>query len=218
MLICIKCGKPRNIGRRLCRECYLEQKRQQANARYLIKGRHMYKLVCLACQKSFIGWRKTQKLCSDCYKLKIILSQENGASNNYLYNTTGKPIHRIIVENILQKKLSFNQVVHHLDGNPKNNDLHNLIVLSRSKHGKLHIFLQYQRVILEKSSSENGVNCWNSLIVPITTTWLETAGVKVIKIWEIGQSAAKPPISGEGSETIHSTPRVGDDIVQTTTV
>jgi len=71
--------------------------------------------------------------------------------------------------------------------------------------------------MLEKSSNENGVNCWNNLIVPITTTWLETTNVKVIKIWEIGQSAAKPLESGEGSETKDSASREEDDIVQTTT-
>lgn len=38
----------------------------------------------------------------------------------------------------------------------------------------------------------NGENCWNSLIAPMATTWLETANVKAIKLWEIGQSAAEP--------------------------
>jgi len=59
----------------------------------------------------------------------------------------------------------------------------------------------------------------------MTTTWLETATVKVIKIWEIGQSAAEPlsnekTLQVEGSETMHDTPDhlvEGEDIVQTTT-
>lgn len=40
----------------------------------------------------------------------------------------------------------------------------------------------------------------------MTTAWLETANVKVIKLWELGQSAAEPlnEISHEeGSETMH---------------
>ena len=77
-----------------------------------------------------------------------------------------------------------------------------------------------QRVIFEKSRNENPENCWNNLIVPITTAWLETAGANVIKIWEIGQSAAEPLLNEEGSETKHGTPDhlvEGDDIVQTTT-
>lgn len=63
----------------------------------------------------------------------------------------------------------------------------------------------------------NSENCWNSLIVPMTTTWLETTNVKVIKLWEIGQSAAEPLSNEEGSETMHAASRTDDDIVQTTT-
>jgi hypothetical protein len=59
----------------------------------------------------------------------------------------------------------------------------------------------------------------------MTTAWLETINAKVIKLSEIGQSAAKPLTSlfdeyREGSETIHGTPDhsvEGEDIVQTTT-
>ena len=75
--------------------------------------------------------------------------------------------------------------------------------------------------------NDNSVNCWNNLIIPMTTTWLETANVKVIKLWEFGQSAAKPlndlQSHEEGSETKHGTSvtehtnvAVEDDIVQTT--
>ena len=47
------------------------------------------------------------------------------------------------------------------------------------------------RVVLEKSNNENIENCWNNLIVPMTTAWLETTSAKVIKLSEIGQSAAE---------------------------
>ena len=47
------------------------------------------------------------------------------------------------------------------------------------------------RVVLEKSNNENIENCWNNLVVPMTTAWLETTSVKVIKLSEIGQSAAE---------------------------
>ena len=54
----------------------------------------------------------------------------------------------------------------------------------------------------------------------MTTTWLETASVKVKKLSEIGQPAAEPLLNEEGSETMHVPPKAisyGDDIVQTTT-
>jgi hypothetical protein len=78
------------------------------------------------------------------------------------------------------------------------------------------------RVILEQSRNENTENCWKPLIAQLTKTWLETTGVNVIKIAEIGQSAAErlkhnKKCKGEGSETMHGTSHVEDDIVQTAT-
>ena len=58
-----------------------------------------------------------------------------------------------------------------------------------------------------KVDAEHHENCWDNLIAPMTTAWLETAGVKVIKISEIGQSAAEPLSNGEGSETMHVIPK-----------
>lgn len=217
---CKKCGNDRELvdKRRICKDCNLERARQYyANNRERIIARKQYNIQCNACKQMHKAWRKSQKLCSKCYNLQKELAKQSMSSNNYCYNKRGKLIHRIIAESLLGP-LNYNQVVHHMDDNPKNNDLTNLIVISRQTHGRLHQFLDYQRVILEQSSYENEVNCWNNLIVPMTTAWLETTSAKVIKLWEIGQSAAKPLESEEGSETIHFAPHVGDDIVQTTTV
>jgi hypothetical protein len=139
-------------------------------------------------------------------------------------NQPGRTEHRNLAETLLGRKLGTNEVVHHMDENPKNNRATNLVVMDRRLHGKLHLYLDRQRVIIEKSMNENIENCWNNLRVPMTTAWLETTSAKVIKLWEIGQSAAEPlkeQSYGEGSETMYDTPEtdnaVGDDIVQTTT-
>lgn len=70
-------------------------------------------------------------------------------------------------------------------------------------------------------------NCWNSLRDQLTKTWLETTGVNVIKIVDIGRSAAEPLnedtihmfSNEEGSETMYQVPvtdnAVGKDIVRT---
>jgi hypothetical protein len=68
------------------------------------------------------------------------------------------------------------------------------------------------RASLEKSGDVKDENCWKTLIAQITTTWLETASVKVIKLSEIGQSAAEAPktgnnCQGEGSETMRVPPK-----------
>lgn len=46
--------------------------------------------------------------------------------------------HRVIMEKHLNRKLDTNEVVHHLNGNHKDNRIENLVVMSRSEHGKLH--------------------------------------------------------------------------------
>jgi hypothetical protein len=134
--------------------------------------------------------------------------------------------YRRIAEAVLERRLHTEELVHHIDGNPNNNELTNLLVMSRQLHVRLHKYLDDQRVIIAKAVNENLENCWKTLIVPMTTAWLETTNAKVKKLWEIGQSAAEPskgflvkqksPL--EGSETMHQTPEtgkaVGEDIVQ----
>jgi HNH endonuclease len=46
--------------------------------------------------------------------------------------------HRHIVQQREGRKLTSDEVVHHADGNPLNNDPDNLVVLSRSEHQRLH--------------------------------------------------------------------------------
>ena len=200
-LKCINCNQKRDVGRKMCRQCYLEHKKDYDKKRYqnnpLIKRR---KIICKVCQKEYLGWRKEQTYCSDCWKLRIQIGKETLNSNQYKM-IGNKCEHRLIAENITGKKLSYNMVVHHVDDNPKNNDVSNLMVMDRRTHGRLHQYLDLQRAIIEKSMNENRGNCWNTLIVPMTTAWLETTSAKVIKLWEIGQSAAEPLSNEEGSET-----------------
>jgi hypothetical protein len=224
-LKCIDCGQDRALGMRRCRPCYLIAKRKHAKKRYEKFGRHAYHVTCKACNNIFDSGQKTTTFCPSCRANK----RKNLSNNNYVYVydkvlKQGKHEHREIVKRVLNRNLSYNEVVHHLDFDTRNNELTNLIVLSRKIHGKLHLYLDTQRVIIEKSMNENFENCWKNLIVPMTTAWLEITNANVIKIWEIGQSAAEhltPKGNDEGSETMHETSKpemVDEDIVQTTTV
>jgi len=42
--------------------------------------------------------------------------------------------HRYLMEQKIRRKLDYNELVHHKDGNPRNNDLKNLEVVQRSEH------------------------------------------------------------------------------------
>lgn len=46
--------------------------------------------------------------------------------------------HRLIMEKHIGRKLKSNEVVHHIDGNGKNNNIDNLKIMTRSQHSRLH--------------------------------------------------------------------------------
>lgn len=46
--------------------------------------------------------------------------------------------HRIIMERIIGRRLSFDEVVHHIDGDKSNNSPDNLMVVSRREHALIH--------------------------------------------------------------------------------
>lgn len=49
-----------------------------------------------------------------------------------------KALHRVIVEEREGRELSRNEIVHHVDHNPLNNDPSNLVILNRAEHARLH--------------------------------------------------------------------------------
>ena len=203
------CNAECEKGRRYCRQHYLERKRVMAKARYYAKPVEQrskrYDVTCIICGQSFRASNHDSKYCPTCYSN---LQKIGSCGKNNYENAKGGGhcwMHRKIATQVLNRPLNTNEVVHHLDGNPKNNELTNLLVLSRSKHLALHNYLRMQGAILSKGNIENLENCWETLIVPMTTAWLETTNAKVIKLWEIGQSAAEPLLNGEGSETMHET-------------
>jgi hypothetical protein len=141
----------------------------------------------MACKESYKAWRKTQKVCSSCNKELIRLKSLQVCTNKYIYTKTpGQTEHRLIAEKLLGRRLSRGEVVHHIDSNPRNNSVDNLMLMSSSDHSRLHQHLDLQRVIFEKSKNENSENCWEALIAPLTTAWLETTGATVQKLGEIG--------------------------------
>ncbi len=46
--------------------------------------------------------------------------------------------HRWVMEQKIGRRLTSDEIVHHVDGNPLNNDPRNLVILSRAEHTHLH--------------------------------------------------------------------------------
>ena len=67
-----------------------------------------------------------------CYLLELCHGHPAADRWGYVYQ------HRLVMERILGRYLTPHEVVHHLDGNPLNNDPANLWLLSHGEHKRLH--------------------------------------------------------------------------------
>lgn len=173
-LICKNCGGSRDKGRRLCRPCNLERLKAVLASR----PRYMWNKECIACRCSYEAWRKTQKICSTCYKeLTRLRSLKKSASRYVSTRIPGQLEHREIAKKILGRNLDKNEVIHHIDNNPVNNSHSNLLLLSSRNHVSLHQYLDLQRLIFEKSDTEDPEITWDALLLPLTLEWLKENGI-----------------------------------------
>ena len=62
-----------------------------------------------------------------------------GTGEGKTYSKTyGVHTHRIVAEKTLGRPLEKGEIVHHIDGNKRNNDPSNLMVMTQSEHCRLH--------------------------------------------------------------------------------
>lgn len=69
------------------------------------------------------------------YEPHNLRAMKNPNWKGYVYE------HIAVAERSLGRPLKDNEVVHHLDGNTRNNRSANLLVLERSQHAKLHVWI-----------------------------------------------------------------------------
>lgn len=171
MKVCIieNCNEPSLKNRRYCHKHYLEQRK---NRYYFkknsnIKFRTTYPLVCAECGLEYEGWRREQLFCSrECYK-KSAKKYSFESNEKYLDRT----IHNKLAEEVYGRELDYNEVVHHLNGDVTDNSLSNLVVLSRSVHGALHMYLRIQNALLENSVDESNPDYWKNFTLERTNKW-----------------------------------------------
>ena len=173
-------------GYRYCREHYLIRKRAYAKERYMKFGRHSYDCICIVCGKNFHGSEKYTKFCSRECMTKYNRIDSDYTTTKYIAHVK-TPIaeHRYIIEQLLNRKLKYNEVIHHLDGTKTNNSLDNLIIVSRSNHRKLHAFLTNKKFDLMKQFGNNIDDYWNNIKAKISEEWFKTENKNYIKASEI---------------------------------
>lgn len=81
------------------------------------------------------------------------------SGNGYIADNDfhGRHQHRIIMETHVGRKLNFNEVVHHINGNRTDNRIENLKIMDRAKHARMHNLRRgKQKVSVEIGINKNG--------------------------------------------------------------
>lgn len=78
------------------------------------------------------------------YNYALVSKHPNATKNGYVLE------HRIVVENVLGRLLKPDEIVHHKDGNRKNNHPDNLEVMNRNSHSSIHGFLRGRKMVTLK--------------------------------------------------------------------
>lgn len=102
-------------------------------------------LFCTKSCKAKFMWKNGRcKVPSEISLKNLIPFKNEGKSQlhgNNRYKRIGKKgikEHRLIVEQHLGRKLDRSEHIHHINGNPRDNRIENLKIVSASEHGKIH--------------------------------------------------------------------------------
>jgi hypothetical protein len=77
-------------------------------------------------------WKIEKVIKKGDYDYALVKNHPNSTKNGYVL------LHRIIMENSLNRQLINNEIVHHKDGDRHNNNVENLEIMTREKHASLH--------------------------------------------------------------------------------
>lgn len=143
--------KPSKLKERnfCCKNCYYAYKaRNQIQTTCFRCGKPVVKPPSKASERSFCSPQCLMKTLNEELnphrmtmqtRLKIRKAMLNKSKSDYYEKTFGQHTHRWVAEIMLGRKLKPGEVVHHIDGNKRNNKPGNLMVFSsQSEHLEWH--------------------------------------------------------------------------------
>ncbi len=140
--------KSRDKIKVLCEKCNIELLR---NFYKVKKAKHIF---CESCAKEYnrermrkwniknnpLEWhRKTALKFKNHPNYKGFSKRPDGYVRIALGGDTRKLYHRYLIEQKLGRKLLPSEIIHHKDGNPSNNKINNLEIMTQNKHAQLHL-------------------------------------------------------------------------------
>jgi hypothetical protein len=110
--------------------------------------------VCEHCSEEFKPCKRTSRFCSpSCARYGVAREtigqradamRGGGAGVTYI-KRDGRHEHRVIAERKIGRALLPHEVVHHINGNSRDNRPENLEVMSRSDHSRLHTIERWRK-------------------------------------------------------------------------
>lgn len=161
---CERCGKEHNgafgLGRFCSRYCANSRKHSKETKDKISKSLKMNKSFskkpkeCKLNVNILRGMKLAQEINLDnspyseyntAFKCKLVGNRDGYKLCLYDGNKRVKfefvLLYRFIVAQNIGRKLTSNEIVHHIDGNPLNNNLDNLMVMTRKEHSKYHAII-----------------------------------------------------------------------------
>jgi len=110
-----------------CKKPFIGRDKDGVRARYCSRGCH-FREINLDSEKQ----SRAAKVAS-----LIAISKRGTGTKGYI-KEFGRHQHRVVVENVIGRKLRSDEIVHHKDHNKHNNDPSNLQIVTRAEHARIH--------------------------------------------------------------------------------
>lgn len=117
----------------ICDECGLEI--TMSPSRFKRSKNHF---CSKKCNMVFMNRRLNPTRMTPEVKEKIRNARLGTGEGKTYTKTHGKHTHRIVAEEKLGRSLKPGEIVHHIDGNKRNNEPSNLMIMTQSEHARLH--------------------------------------------------------------------------------
>ena len=127
-------GRPRAAGPEFCTKCGKEMYRPPS-----VRADGSRPFCCRACQMAYLNAEYNPKRMTPEVRQKLRESRLNTGNGKTYTKFLGRHTHRVVAELMLGRPLKPKEVVHHIDGDKRNNDPKNLMVFeNQAAHAKWH--------------------------------------------------------------------------------
>ena len=117
----------------ICEECGIEVNMPESQYK---RAKHHY--CSRQCHMKAMNRELNPTRMTDEVKEKIRNKHLNSGKGVTYEKIHGRHTHRIVAEKMIGRPLRTGEIVHHIDGNKRNNEPSNLMVMTQSEHCRLH--------------------------------------------------------------------------------